>query len=389
MAVDHGTVSPLNSSQPACSLQGNFSWREEYLTPTNFALLVAAVSAESLLIPFTVLLNALVIFLVWRKRYLRKQKPCVLLACLAATDLLVGAVQLPLVVAVHAFRFSRTSVCLLDTVALAGMNLACAASLYHLVIISGERYVAIKHSLRYETLVTANRLIAAVATAWSIPVATTLITLMNIALMNHAVLAEMLLVMVFLGIPGCLVAVCFCQVSVFLETRRHRRHIRAQQVSGAATMDILKQDKAARTTTMIVGALLLSYAPTIVCSVLTITARPPKNVEFGAYFITDVFLYANSLVNPIMYCIRTQDFKRASRELFGLGNPAQVNPEAAGIPLSGIRRRSSETPRPSPGNGKKRVAWSDRAPTRCSSSHSLDFSRDLANELRNLRKNSV
>ena len=390
MAADNGTESPLNSSQPTCSLVGDYGWREEYLTPTNFALLVAAVSAESLMIPSTVLLNALVIFLVWRKRYLRKQKPCVLLACLAATDLLVGAVVLPLVVAGHAFRFSRTPDCFLDTVALAGMNLACVASLYHLVVISGERYVAIKHSLRYEILVTTNRLIAAVAAAWSIPVATTLIALMNIALINHAVLAEMLLlVMIFLGIPGCLVAVCFCQVSVFLETRRHRRHIRAQQVSGAATMDILKQDKAARTTTMIVGALLLCCAPTIVCTVVTITARPPKNVEFGAYFITDVFLYANSLVNPIIYCMRTQDFKRALRELFGLGNPAQVNPYAAGIPSSGIRRRSSETPRPSPGNGKERVAWSDRAPTRSSRCHSLDLSRDLANELRNLRKNSV
>ena len=391
MAADNGTESPLNSSQPACSLWGNYSWREEYLTPTNFVLLVAAVSAESLMIPFTVLLNALVIFLVWRKRYLRKQKPSVLLACLAATDLLVGAVVLPLVIAGHAFRFSRTPVCLLDTVALAGVNLACSASLYHLVVISGERYVAIKHSLRYETLVTANRLITAVATAWTIAVATTLIGLIIIVLMNRAEFAESIYyAIIYLSIPGSLAEICFCQVSIFLETRRHRRHIRAQQVSGAATMDILKQDKAVRTTAMIVGTLLLSYAPIIVCSVVTLAVRPPIDVEFGAIFATEVFIYANSLVNPIIYCMRTQDFKRALGELCGRENSAQVNPQAAGNPdFSAIRRRISEAPRPSLGNGKKRVAWSDRTPTRCSRSHSLELSRHLANERRNLRKNSV
>ena len=391
MAADHVTESPLNSSQPACFLLGNFSWREEYLTPANFVLLVAAGSAESLLIPFTVLLNALVIFLVWRKRYLRKLKPCVLLACLAATDLLVVAVILPLVVAGHAFRLSRAHVCLLDNITHGGVYFGCSASLYHLVVISSERYVAIKHSLRYETLVTTNRLITAVATAWTISVATTLIAFISVVVKaTHAGHAETIYYAINLScIPGSFAVTCFCQVAVFLESRRHRRHIRAHQVSGAAALKILKKDKAARTTAMIVGALLLSYAPIIVCDALTLAVRLPTEVAFATFFVTDVFLYANSLVNPIIYCMRSQDFKRALRELFGLENPAQVNPQAAGNPSTRVaRRRISEVPRPSPG-GKRQIAWSDRAPTCISRSHSLDLSRDLANERRNLRTNSV
>ena len=318
MAVDHGTEYPLNSSQPTCSLVGDYGWREEYLTPTNFALLVAAVSSESLMIPFTVLLNALVIFLVWRKRYLRKQKPCVLLACLAATDLLVGAVLLPLVVAGHAFRLSRAPACLLDNITDGGSYFGCSASLCHLVVISSERYIAIRHSLRYETLVTRNRLIAAVATAWTIAVATTLIAFISVVLKaTHAGHAETIYYAInLLCIPGSFAVICFCQVAVFLESRRHRRHIRAHQVTGAAAKETLKKDKAARTTAIIVGALLLSYAPIIVCDALTLAVRLPTEVVFGTFFITDVFLYANSLVNPIIYCMRTQDFKRALRELF-------------------------------------------------------------------------
>ena len=134
----NGTES--NSSEPACFLLGTFSWREEYLTPTNFILFIAAASTESVLIPFTVFFNVLVIFLVWRKRYLRKQKPCVLLACLAATDLLMGAVVLPLVVVSHIMRLVRAElICLQERIAVESIQIACAASLLHLAIISGGR----------------------------------------------------------------------------------------------------------------------------------------------------------------------------------------------------------------------------------------------------------
>ena len=173
------------------------------------------------MIPFTVLSNAaLVIFLVWRKRYLRKQKSCVLLACLAATDLLVGAVVLPLAITSHAVRLSRAPVCLLDAVILAGMNVTCGASLYHLLIISCERYVAIKHALRYETLATTRRLKTAVATAWAIPVALTILSaFIKILLANHTALAETIVIAItILEILGILATISLCQVTVFLES---------------------------------------------------------------------------------------------------------------------------------------------------------------------------
>ena len=233
------------------------------------------------------------------------------------------------------------------TVTLAGINLA-SASLHHLHRHQQwrERYVAIRHSLRYETLVTANRLITAVAAAWTIPVATTLIALItheNCADEPCCTCKNASLAVIFLGIPGSPFAICFFQVAVFLESRRHRRHIRAHQVLEAATMEILKQKQASRTTAMIVGALLLSYAPTIVCNVVTLAARLPIDVEFGAFFITDVFICANSLiVNPIIYCMRMQDLKRALREN---QKPRASSPSSSGNPFSGIRQRISEATR--------------------------------------------
>ena len=162
----------VNSTLPdACSLLGIFAWKESYLTPTTFIMYLITVVLETLMCPFTILLNSLVILAAKRKRYLRKQKTCVLLACLAVTDLLVGAVVLPLVVTSHILRLlGKRLVCIVDKIATETVYIGCGASLFHLAIISGERYVAIKHSLRYETLVTTERLRVAIAFAWAVPV---------------------------------------------------------------------------------------------------------------------------------------------------------------------------------------------------------------------------
>ena len=387
----NGTESSLNSSQHACSLLGTFSWREEYLTPTNVILLIAAATTESVLIPFTVFFNVLVIFLVWRKRYLQKQKPCVLLACLAATDLLMGAVVLPLVVISHIMRLVRAElICLQERIAVQGIQIACAASLLHLAIISGERYVAIKYSLRYETLVTTRRLTTAVATAWAISVVPILIPLIRIIVIDMSPFVEMisLLSHTFVCIPGSVATICYCQVVVFLESRRHRRHILAHQVSEAAAKEILKKDKAARTMVMVVGALLLCYAPTMLCPAVIVAGGLPMDTGAGAMCVSEMLMCANSLVNPIIYCVRTQDFKRAIRELLGGGSP-QGHAQDAGNPSKVERRRIGDgAPRPSSGR-KQQIALSSRAPTRRSRSHSLDLSRDFINEQRNSRRNSV
>ena len=380
MAVN-GTEFPHDSSHPACSFLGDYSWREEYPTPTNFILIIVAVSAESVMIPFTVLFNTLVIFLVWRKRYLRKQKPCVLLACLAATDLMVGAVVLPLVVTAHAFRLSSIPVCLMDTVASVSVYVCCGASLWQLVIISGERYIAIKHALRYETLATTRRLTAAVGAAWA---ASALSALINVVVTNND---SIFYAITFLAIPGSLAAICFCQVAVFLETRRHRRHILAHQVSETTAKEMLKKDKAARTTALVVGAVLLSYAPVIMLDLATLAARFPMDAKLGALFIYDIFLLGNSISSPIIYCMRTREFKRAVRELLGL-EASQVNTQTAANPSTIARRRISEAPRRFSG-GKEQIALSELAPVRRFRSQSLNLERDLRSERRNCRKNSV
>ena len=304
------------SSIPCPRMRGR-AWQHEYLTPTTSKVFLALISLEVPIALFTFLLNAMVIWAVWRKRYLRKQKSFALLACLAATDLLVGAVVLPLVIASHAVRLSSKPVCLVDTLAIACIFIACVVSLLHLVIISGERYVAIKHALRYETLVTTRRLTAAVGAAWAFAVFVTSAVVSTTALKGPVFIFVM-----FIFLPGSVALITFYQIAVFLESRRHREHILAHQTSEAAAKEILKKDKAARTTAMIVGALLLCYASAPVYRVVgfVISDRVPKSLLVSSAFVEDLLLLCNSLINPVIYCLRTQDFRTALKELFNLAS---------------------------------------------------------------------
>ena len=204
------------------------------------------------------------------------------------------------------------------------------------------------------------------------PPATTLSSFINIGL------GDMIyFVIIFVGIPGSLIAICFCQVVVFLESRRHRRHIRAQKVSEAAARELFKQDKAARTTTMIVGALLLCYAPTILSDAVAVTVDLPMEATFGAVYITEVFICANSLV---IYCMRTKDFQRELSENFSASTPRKLTPKRLAHPQEWHRLVL-----PPPDSGK-----SPGLSQRLSVTRALDStSRDLPNERRNRRKNSV
>ena len=358
----------VNSTQFAlsnvCSLLGNLAWKQEYLTNRTFIILVVILCVEVLLSVPTISINVLVIWAVKVKLYLRKQNTCTLLACLAVTDLLVGAVVLPLAIASHLERLVGSGpTCLMELTAGILLYVAFVASLFHLAIISSERYVAIKHCLRYKTLVTPSRLLAAVASAW----ASTVISLAAILrFLEHYVSFVVLSV----AIIGLIAVIAFCQVAVLFESQRHRRHIRDHQVSEAAAKEILKQNKAARTTSMIISALCLCYVPQLIYTVIFMEESYPRPETLCTMYVMDLLLYFNSLINPIIYSIRTREFKRAFREIVNCTN-SQVS--------SGLRMQPVADPT---AQRTTRRGWLVLTRLRDSRIHSLDLPSDSSHQQR-------
>ena len=112
--------------------------------------------------PVTVVLNALVMIAVKTKSRLRATKSNILLALLASTDFLVGAAIQPPFIAVIILLISDQPIgyCLLKFLTRALPSLTIA-SLSHLALISGERYLAMKHPFVYINIVTESRLLIA------------------------------------------------------------------------------------------------------------------------------------------------------------------------------------------------------------------------------------
>ena len=95
--------------------------------------------------------------------------PNILFACLSVTDLLVGMTSLPLHVSIALLLLlgNRShTFCHLTLVFNASVQILCGASLFHLVLISAERYFTIKHSFVNGILITKARLITSSVVAW-------------------------------------------------------------------------------------------------------------------------------------------------------------------------------------------------------------------------------
>lgn len=165
--------------------------------------------------PFTVLLNALVMIAVKTKSRLRTTKSNILLALLASTDFLVGAAIQPPFIAVIILLISDQPIgyCLLKfvTLALPGLTIA---SLFHLALISGERYLALEYPFAHINVVTETRLL----------IASVVIYVLSFCVQFFSLVDQSILVPfsnVSFALP--LVFIIFCHVKVYFVTRRHKK----------------------------------------------------------------------------------------------------------------------------------------------------------------------
>ena len=82
---------------------------------------------------------------------MRANKSCILLASLPTTDLMVGVIVQPMFTALMTTIVrgeTTTKTCTLQKVTQFFMSVLCDTFLIHLALISGERYLAMKHTFR-------------------------------------------------------------------------------------------------------------------------------------------------------------------------------------------------------------------------------------------------
>lgn len=105
--------------------------------------------------PATVALNIVVVTAIMKMKELQTNSN-LLLCSLAIADLLVGTVNMPLSVAICFLMVKQVwsqRICLLDILNVYSMYCFSMSSLFHLTVISWERYVAVVKWIEYKTIV--------------------------------------------------------------------------------------------------------------------------------------------------------------------------------------------------------------------------------------------
>jgi len=227
-----------------------------------------------------------------------------LLLSLAVSDLGVGVLVQPLFVArivmgleqnIGNPMYQRTDIAFLITV-----NVFAFASLFGVMALSGDRFLAIYLHLRYQELVTHKRVVAVVISIWVFSAILSLVQLWspgNIYNVIRAIIST-----------ACAITTTCLSYKIHVAVRRHTHQIQAFQVQQAAQngemANVGRLRKSAVTIVYVYLVFLLCYFPKIcIFWIVAITSEFESNIILDVVRrSTTTLLFLNSSLNPLIYC---------------------------------------------------------------------------------------
>ena len=281
----------------------------------NFVL-----GARVIIMIFTVFGNTLTIIAVSKFHNLRTTSNMFIVS-LSAADLLL-AVATPLCCFVrYTSQFTRDDVNRICCLACLIMNVTSqGASIFSLLMIVVDRYIAVFYSLRYSCIVSKSRTYFCIAATWVLVTSMIIATMLShVRPIRACVLGEIYkynrwFFGIIVGMGASIVLVNIILYShIFYAARKHARAIHDQMaaVNPTPSYDV-NQTRIAKTMVMILSAFILCWVPTLIMQVI-------KN-KFGSSHgdwiivvnqLSLLLLYSNSFMNPMIYCFKNKEFYRA------------------------------------------------------------------------------
>ena len=267
--------------------------------PTHIITIVNCV-LYAVLMPVVIIGNSLVIAAILRTPTLRS--PFTLLLCsLAVSDLLVGLVAQPLFIAIELKGFLY----FLDKIFSLMTYGCCGVSLCTMAIISLDRFAALHYHMRYVTIVTTTRVLYTLVTTW-------VVIFMSLGIFFWNIIFYFWIASIFIVI--CFLISSFSYIRIFQIVKRHKAQIQAQNQAIQNTnnnMNMMRLKKSTMNTFVVYIALILCYFPMFLIFVLMGTNTLEKVTQNWKLYTSIVYL--NSFINPILYCWRLSELRKATR----------------------------------------------------------------------------
>ena len=247
--------------------------------------------------------SILLLVVIMKFPQLRHVPSNLLLASLAVSDLLIGVLVQPLYAASCVCALTKENCSLiLSTFLTYATFLLGYSSCLNITLITIDRYICIVESLRYLTIFTKTRAIQAIIISW---VLSAVLPVMRIIPSFPITVKRFFQIIV---ISSVLLVIIFCYGKIFRISQHHRRHI-VTQLQAVAQGPKRQEFQSAKTVFLVVGAVILSYAPVIAIQLLLSFNLVNDQVKILHPFAVTLF-FANYSVNPLIIFFRSRKLRR-------------------------------------------------------------------------------
>ena len=246
--------------------------------------------------------NSAILITIWKTPFLNSPAH-ILLASLAVTDFAVGLIAQPLLISLlltanygssHIFQIN----CLVFSLV---AYFLCGVSFTTVTVIGLERLLALRLHLRYNSIVTTNRVKLAIIGIWFWGGLCSLLWLRN---------SGDFTVLVVIGFV-LLVANFVIYFDIGLVVRRHQAQILPHQPGTYSSniFDLTRLKKSTVTIFLVFILLIFCYVPQM--SVLIVSGY-----SLTFYYVTTAIASLNSSLNPPLYCWRVRELRSAMKQRF-------------------------------------------------------------------------
>ena len=257
--------------------------------------------------------NILVICAIWNASSIPANVKKLLLS-LAFSDLLVGVIsQLMLGVITGVIRTEVNGNKNYDflcptvlTICYFAIFFLAGTSFFTIIAIALDRLLAISLHLRYQELVTSNRVIIALVSVWLTSGVTSSV---YVSLHNNNELVVALVVIVGL----LLTTVVYTHI--YRVVKKHQNQIHCQlRLSNTQATELLRERKSVFNALIVYVVFLACYFPYL-CLMILITASGPTTAIIMAEMVAVLLVFLNSMLNPFIYCWRYQEIKESVKNV--------------------------------------------------------------------------
>nr|XP_033813356.1 adenosine receptor A2a [Geotrypetes seraphini]XP_033813357.1 adenosine receptor A2a [Geotrypetes seraphini]XP_033813358.1 adenosine receptor A2a [Geotrypetes seraphini]XP_033813359.1 adenosine receptor A2a [Geotrypetes seraphini]XP_033813360.1 adenosine receptor A2a [Geotrypetes seraphini] len=303
---------------------------------------------EVLIALLAILGNTLVCWAVWLNSNLQNATNYFVVS-LAAADIAVGVLAIPFAITISTGFCALFHGCLFIACFVLVLT---QSSIFSLLAIAIDRYIAIRIPLRYNGLVTSQRANGIIAICWVLSFIIGLTPMLGwhnrneeesnctkpmvTCLFEKVVTMDYMVYFNFFAcVLGPLLLMLGIYLKIFMAARRQLKQMELNILHGERSRSILQKElHAAKSLAIIVGLFAFCWLPLHTINCVTLFCPKCTRPPLWLMNLAIILSHFNSVVNPLIYAYRIREFRHTFRKIIKqniLGRKDQLRPSNASI----------------------------------------------------------